>query len=403
MTHPQTFADKISAADKSIGFDYQYYYFLYKLLNLKTGESIGLEVLDDVHMSVNASLQLLFQLKHTTSLAADGKPSNLTSLDGDLWKTMSNWTKTIIDLADDRGTKEKQLAFIKKTEFHLVTNKSNNSTNKFTNKIAELIDGQCEFSSVKQEVEALQQKTTSVEIKQYIMDVLALDSSVMEKFFGKLRFQLEENEITAKIRRSISEKAVHDDDIEDVFNRLDSNIREDNFINTKAGKPIYISYEDFMTKYRRIFISSRNQKLRYVNYVPVMPAKLLDQKFITHLLHIGDIEITELEIMAEYTRQKLRLAGSLVEWQRSGQLVGDEIAAFHDEVRLRWRNQFRNKFRTNAPPSDVLTIAIDLINSLRSEKFKLADEELNTELSNGELYNLSDISAIGWHPGWEQL
>ena len=41
--------DKTSAADKSIGFDFQYYYFLWRLLNLKSGETVGLEVMDDVH------------------------------------------------------------------------------------------------------------------------------------------------------------------------------------------------------------------------------------------------------------------------------------------------------------------------------------------------------------------
>ena len=136
MTTGQTIAQKTSAADKSIGFDYQYYYFLEKLLNLKTGQSVGLEVFDDVHVTVSASLQLLFQLKHTTSIAADGKPVNLTSLDDDLWKTMSNWSKVIKDVNDGRTQKDHQLDFIKKTEFHLVTNKSWSASNKFLSNIS---------------------------------------------------------------------------------------------------------------------------------------------------------------------------------------------------------------------------------------------------------------------------
>jgi hypothetical protein len=55
-------ADKTSAEDKSIGFDYQYYYFLSKLLNLKKGQVLGLEVMDDVHSELNDNTKILVQL-----------------------------------------------------------------------------------------------------------------------------------------------------------------------------------------------------------------------------------------------------------------------------------------------------------------------------------------------------
>jgi hypothetical protein len=51
--------DKTGAADKSIGFDFQYYYFLWRLLNLKTNETIGLEVMNDVHTELTNNRQVL--------------------------------------------------------------------------------------------------------------------------------------------------------------------------------------------------------------------------------------------------------------------------------------------------------------------------------------------------------
>lgn len=400
MATNQTVTSKTSAADKSIGFDYQYYYFLDRLLNLKTGESVGLEVLDDVHLTVDASLQLLFQLKHTTLLAADGSPVNLTSLDDDLWKTMSNWSKVIVDPNDGRSEKDNQLRFVKKTEFHLVTNKSWSAGNQFLAKISEFSGNLCEFPIVRDEVESLRKQTTNLIIKAYLADVLSLDDTVMAAFFLKLRFQLNEDEITERIRRSISEKFIEDGEVNNVFARLDSNIREDNFIDTKAGKPICISYEQFMIRYRKIFTSSRNKKLAYFNYKPVMPDNLLNQRFVAQLLHIGDVDDTELEIIAEYTAQKLRLARNLAEWHQSGQLVSDEISQFHDEVRLRWQNLYRAKFRRAQLSSNLLATAIELLDVMRGSQFKIVGEELNTELSNGELYHLSDTDVIGWHPDW---
>ena len=65
MSIEKTHVDKTSAETKSIGFEYQYYFFLWKVLSLEHGETVGLEVKDDVHTELNDSTQILYQLKHT--------------------------------------------------------------------------------------------------------------------------------------------------------------------------------------------------------------------------------------------------------------------------------------------------------------------------------------------------
>ena len=39
-----TYQEKTNADNKSVGFDYQYYYFLYQLLTLEEGQKIGVTV-----------------------------------------------------------------------------------------------------------------------------------------------------------------------------------------------------------------------------------------------------------------------------------------------------------------------------------------------------------------------
>src|SRR5690242_11303824 len=124
MTSNKTHAEQTSAADKSIGFEYQYYYFLYRVLKLCRRESVGLEVKDDVHTDLSCNRQILIQLKHTIQIKADGSPKNLTTYDSDLWKTLSNWSKVINDEIAGRTTVKSHLDFISKTDFMLVTNKS---------------------------------------------------------------------------------------------------------------------------------------------------------------------------------------------------------------------------------------------------------------------------------------
>ncbi len=60
--------EKTSADDKIIGFEYQYYYFMKELIELKEGQVIGFEVKDDIHIDVinkNKVLTKLVQLKHS--------------------------------------------------------------------------------------------------------------------------------------------------------------------------------------------------------------------------------------------------------------------------------------------------------------------------------------------------
>jgi len=78
-----------------IGFDYQFYYFIFLLLQLELGETIGYEVKDDIHIQKPDGKIVLMQAKHAVQTNADGKRANLTPLDEDMWKTLSIWSKAI--------------------------------------------------------------------------------------------------------------------------------------------------------------------------------------------------------------------------------------------------------------------------------------------------------------------
>jgi len=54
-----------SAAKTEIGFDYQFYYYFYLILDLRHGEKIGIEVKDDIHIDCADGDSILIQVKHT--------------------------------------------------------------------------------------------------------------------------------------------------------------------------------------------------------------------------------------------------------------------------------------------------------------------------------------------------
>ncbi|ARL88531.1 ABC-three component system protein [Burkholderia pseudomallei] len=401
MAEEKSFTEKTSAGDTSIGFDYQYYYFLHRILNLGTGQSAGLEIKDDVHTELDADFNILYQVKHTVQTNASGAPVALSELDADLWKTLYNWSQVISDKVDGREEIAKQLKFAENTEFHLVSNKSHSKSNKFLQLAVDFQDGNGDFEPLRAHIDYLANKTQDADIKKYILSVAQLDMVVRKKFFENIRLELELEDIIGRVKRSIREKIVDMEKVDAVFERLDSRIRSDNFLAVKNGQAIKISFEDFALRYAKIFDDARTKKLVHYRFEPELPDDIFAQRFIRRLLEIGAITDADNERAVEYTKYKLRISRNLERWVQEGNLVSDEVEDFHDEVYLRWENEFQGSFRSCKSLAEIIDSAMDLLTILRRERFRLSETDLDTRLSNGELYHLSDIGRIGWHKDWK--
>ena len=392
----RTHAEKTAAADKSIGFDFQYYYFLNALLSLKTNETVGLEIKDDVHTDLNSDRQILVQLKHSVQKSASDEPINLTELDSDLWKTLSNWTKVISDKVASRNTRASQLAFISKTEFHLATNKSQSDRNEFLTALAEYKTQEKDIEFIIRKITFLRDKTKNDTIKTFINDVLSLEQQVLGKFLLKVHFELDIYDIVGRIHQSIKEKLVPEDRIQEVFERLDSNIREDNFIAIKNGIQIEISFADFYKRYRTLFDHTRSRSLPMHNFKPVFTGDFRAATFIRQLIKIGDLHEGEDEQIITYATEKITLTSSLQKWLNDGDIVNDEIKEFHAETIKVWSNAFRAAFRhkNTLKENEILEKAVAIVDALRMRQLRIDSVNLPIVYSNGELYHLSDIPEI---------
>ncbi|MEZ2622814.1 ABC-three component system protein [Paenalcaligenes hominis] len=399
MAEKKSFTERTSAGDTSIGFDYQHYYFLYRLLNLRLGQSVGFEVKDDVHTELNADFNILYQLKHTVQKNSIGAPLALAELDVDLWKTLYNWSQIICDKVDGREGVTAQRVFLAKTEFHLVSNKSLSKSNKFLKLLIDFHETG-EFNELDKHIKYLAEKTQDTNIKKYISSVDELEECVRKEFLANVRLELEVDDIIGQVKRAIREKIIEPEKVDAVFERLDSRIASENFLTVKDGAALTISFEEFAVRYRKIFEDARNKKLVMYPFQSALPDDIFAQKFIKRLVEINAISAEESERAADYTRYKLRLSTNLERWLQEGIIVGDEVDEFHEEVFLRWDNEFYSLFDNCSSMDEVISLALELLKSLRRERFILSDTELNTQLSNGELYHLSEIGRIGWHRDW---
>ena len=119
------------------GFVFQFYYFLYKLLIIKPGETVSFEKLDDAASELDDGVTTLYQVKHTVKNAGigDDKRVMLTNRATELWKTLDLWRKLIVGGSKKRRLAAEQLEYIEKHEFVLVVNKDAND-----NKLIELCE-----------------------------------------------------------------------------------------------------------------------------------------------------------------------------------------------------------------------------------------------------------------------
>ncbi|MBA5682938.1 hypothetical protein H3N34_06890 [Photobacterium damselae subsp. damselae] len=401
MENLKSKAESVAADKSAIGFEYQYYLFLWKLLSLQSGQSVGLECKDDVHTDLDNDVQILFQIKHTVQYSdATNKPKNLTTLDSDLWKTISNWCEIVADKAAGRDKIKEQIKFLDRTFFILASNKSYSANNKLIKCFDELKDNIKDISTVRDEIKKLKEKTNNINIIKYISNLLYFNDMLLEKFINKISFQLDESDIFKKCRDEIKSKMVPEHRIDDVFKKIDSSIREDNFIRIKSGLKVEISFDEFYRKYRRYFELSRNEGLQVYSFDDYLPNNLHDQTFIRQLLEINDIKNDDIESMASFTRYKLKITRNIQTWIEDGELIDEELSSIEENCLLKWSNLFRKKYRRGVTEEEHNGIGLDIIDSIREFDVTFSNLPHDTTLSNGYYYYLSDVPKIGWRNDW---
>jgi hypothetical protein len=394
--------DKTSAEDKSIGFDYQYYYFLYKLLNLEAGQTLGLEVMDDVHTELEGGKQLLVQLKYTTQKRKDSTPKNLTTLDPDFWKTLSNWSKVIMDDEAGRSDETSQLEFVDRTEFLLASNKSDNTANSTLAKIREFQRNEISHAELLSGIGAIKNSSKDETVVAYIEDVQSLPAGVSEVFFYHIKFDLGCDDVIQLCRDSILKRFIDPSKVDDVFSSLDSQLRSDNFNLVSNKQKIIITYDDFRKKYRIHFDKARNSKLEVKRHFEVPKDTLGEQVFLIQLIDIGDVEADDIERLTTLFYHQLLTKNNVDDWLREGDITSIDVEALEDDAITSWTNKHRQAFRKTVAKEDVNDAAQGVVDRLRDERLSVASQEMDRPFSNGEYYDLCERRKIGWRNDWKE-
>ena len=397
--------EKHTAGSQSLGFDYQFLYFVYLLLGLKHGEKIGYEVKDDIHIEKPDGTIVLLQAKHTIQKKSTGEAINMTSLDDDMWKTLEIWGKYIDSISD---------LDICKYKFILVTNKNNSDNNELINGVVSLQKKEKSIQQVKAIISKIYNNTTNEKIQGYINNVLQLSEDKLDKFLLRIEFRENTDNIIEEIIKRLKERFCQKnaDRIDMVMDSLFANLSKDKYIKIDNQGSFEIIFEDFCSKYERCFRLLFDEKpLPIRKFSFHLPNKIEDKVFIRQLLDIGDVYSGSSEI-DDYATLWFQAFNNFQDWVENNYILSTEIEDFEQNAVRIWKNEFKSKYRVIGQrlskgetiddlEGEIKVLALELLDYIRKEKLVLVKTDLGVDLSNGYYYLLSDEPKIGWHYDWK--
>lgn len=416
MNIGKTVQEKTSAESKSIGFDYQYYYFLNELLQMKEGQSVGYEVKDDVHIKKRDGVETLIQLKHSVTSSA-----TLSEKDEDVWKTISNWIDIITDSALNRTTKISQLKFIKNTKFLLVTNKSNSDRNEFLKKVNLIKENRLSINSFKEYLLRLctpKKEKKQSQVDKYINKLQSKDDEFIEKFIKKVDFCLSKDELFKQINTRLREKNIPERRLEYVFQAVDSSLRKMIYEDVKSRKKVIINFEEYYKKFTRYFELGRSRKLPIKLFSPKKPELETHETFLS-IKQLIDAEILDKndedyeDELVEIFTSKMLLLNNMEEWLQNSEITEEEKVQFNRESIKKWEiihrkyhAKLKRKIRTvnidRIDREEIIDCASKCFYDVLEENLSIDETELDLDLSNGQFYVLSDEPSLGWRIDWKE-
>jgi len=403
MTKANKIQEQHTAGPIAIGFDYQIYLFMSLALELKQGEKIGFEVKDDIHIDKADETTILYQAKHTVQ---QGSSKNLTTLDSDLWKTLSNWVDFIKSNKDNSK-------FIEKHSFILTTNKSENK-NDFLSALL-LFKTDNNTDTILNKLKELKVKTKDKTLKNYIQNVISLRKKKLRAFLTKLTIDTDADEIIEKIKNQISNNTRQDKEkVDAVFDSLYSNLQSAKYTDIKDRKTFEISYKDFTKRFGKCFrVAFETRPLPKRNVPVLLPDDLENQLFIKQLIDVGQIQSGSKDII-KFTTQMLKFLNDFTYWSEEEHFILlTEAEEFRKNSIEIWINEFRAKYRkierqinSETPlhelEDDIKDLGADLVDYIRKQDLYIQGfSPIGIKYSNGHYYALSDNLEIGWHFDWE--
>lgn len=391
------FFDKVAADKTQLGFDYQDLVCLEYLIEMKPGEKVGLEVLDDIHHERISDGKTLIQVKHSVN---DG--STLTNRDIDLWKTLNNWSNAL----DQLGSVDIKFVFF--------TNKKMTEADGFLHLInseyldmPSIVEG---INKIKIDLDQKEALKTSDEkenpIKKYVDFIHGESDIKKEILFRKISFVLSIEDIFDRLAKKIEYFSISSAQSSDVLNQLVGVFNKKKYEIIKSGNKIIIDYDTFRNTFQfdRIIKLSQDRRIdfsRYHQFKNVSEINPKDGLFARQLSDIGISQEDITEHAIEYAATSMFIQKLMIE----GEFSDVENYSINEEVFHGWRSLHGSLYDQDEMKNNDQhnSIARNCFRSVGNISVAVANSSLSRAMVVGKSIELSDMSRIGWRKDWKEL
>ncbi|EID33577.1 hypothetical protein HMPREF9969_2191 [Prevotella sp. oral taxon 306 str. F0472] len=411
---PSKEQSKRSAADIFAAFEYQWNYFVLRLLKENDdAATVSFELHDDVDTQTEEGITL-YQIKHSVRKSSKGETINLSNRDTDLWKTISIWMKFI----------EEQPDILKNTKFQLITNKAI-SKNKFVEAIEafhnthSVEDLKSAFVTIKEserteksKIESNKSVNNHLNVSQIIRDLLKKD--YLKEFCSRISISKTSDVLKEYIKRiMINRFGLNRNRIDWVYNQLMTSLKDDSIDNIINRTPVSYNGSIFTERYQSILdIGRKKLNFRFDYSLDSLSGDFRDFLFIKQLISIDDTKDDDLDRIADLTKNWLFFNNNLQEHWNNNDIIHEDVKRLTEDVYAKWRTYYHSNHRrikSEATCNELCEAGCNTVDSMRQCEFLLADTPLGNFLSEGCIYYYSnsateiipDLPLIGWHRDWK--
>ena len=385
-----------------VGFVYQIYYFLYRLLTIQDGETVSLEKIDDVGVEIGEKKTYL-QLKHSIN-SKHLTIKRMAERDIDLWKTLNMW----VCIIKKQGDEAAQRLWIANSEFVLISNKSAEN-----NRFFEMVEAYKKDDNNWEELEKFVSKQAEKEPKDecdgdkkkniYLYTKNVNDYALKKELLKHVTVEFEsDDELREKINREIQyKKFVPEKRVSDVRYILIGEITD----SVVKGVTSY-TIESFAEASAALFNDMRTRKFIPLNRKVELPERPMEQTFVKQLQGVDDPRCNDPKEVVRMTEQKLRFEN---DYHAANEASGAQMQRqFEENMHTEWKNVFVDKNRKVnflSGEEAIKEAGWDVLKEVRSVKLKYDQDEIGPAESNGCYYHFSDgeTPRIGWRVDWETL
>lgn len=400
----QEFLDKASANASQAGFDFQFYVFLYLILNMEKGTSLEYETDDDILYIDSDGIKCLIQAKNSIQNTTGSYP-NLTNRDSDIWHTIDNWLTQSILSQDNR--------FFDDRKFEIWTNKNFNN-NTLLDKISKYKNLEVEITEIDDYLKSLRENTKDVNILESMNKLSSLTEVNRKKFYSKLKIiQFEGYSIIEGIKDILKyKKNIEESKIDVVYSSLFSEFKDSNFIDSCKRNRIKITADQMLNKTKRSFNRSFDRALSIDRSIDViMPDNVCDHIFVKQLIDIEHMAESEIGMLRDIYTLKFGATNAISEYRDGGDVDSSDLKAIEASAMRIWKIAYDKSSRSirgklskgdqNIAESEYIEAGLECYDIVSNKEIKFETVHLDPEFTLGYFYVMSDEPRIGWRYDWE--